>query len=134
MLICHEPIVDQSNPTYCGGFRFTNDANQCGQSFKQTAANISGGGFCIDRGYGDGTAGTVTISVYSQYPNTTSALVASGSVAGITRDSGWVDVFWNPVAITSGAKYFLMINSTNPIVASFGGSSYADGNAVFLGS
>ena len=128
------PIVDQSNPTYQGGFCYTNDANQCGQSFKQTAANISGGGFFIDPGYGNGSAGTVTISVYSQYPNTTSALLASGSVAGITRNSGWIDVFWNPVAITSGAKYFLMINSTNPIVASYGGSPYANGNAVLSGS
>jgi hypothetical protein len=45
-----------------------------------------------------------------------------------------VDVFWAPVAITSGAQYYLIINSTNPIVASYGNPDYADGNALYFGS
>jgi hypothetical protein len=128
------PVVDQSNPSNWAGFCFTNDAFGCGQSFRQDNSNIAGGGFFIDPSYGDGTNGTVTISVHSAYPNGPSSLLASGTAAGINMNSGWVDVFWAPVAITSGAQYYLIINSTNPIVASYGNSAYADGNAVYFGS
>ncbi|WP_426176429.1 PEP-CTERM sorting domain-containing protein [Massilia sp. TWR1-2-2] len=128
------PIVDQSNPVRWGGFCFTNDNGACGQSFRQNASNISGAGFFVDPGYGDGSAGSVTISLYSGYAPTSSNLLASGTVSGVNKNSEWVDVFWNPVAITSGAQYFLIMQSTHSIVASFGSPDYASGNAVFAGT
>jgi hypothetical protein len=128
------PVLDQSNPSYWAGFCFTNDSFGCGQSFRQDNSNIAGGGFFIDPFYGDGTDGTVTISVHNAYPNGPSSLLASGTASGINRNSGWVDVFWAPVAITSGAQYYLLIDSTNSIVASYGNPGYTDGNVVFNGS
>lgn len=128
------PIVDQSNSPRTAGFCFTNDNFSCGQSFRQAASNISGGSFFVDPFYGDGSAGTVTMSVYSSYPSSPSGLLASGTVSGVTKNSGWIDVFWNPVALTSGAQYFLIMQSTNSIVASFGPNQYAGGNAVYFGS
>jgi hypothetical protein len=128
------PIVDQSNSPRFAGFCFTNDSFSCGQSFRQAASNISGGSFYVDPGYGDGSAGTVTISVYSSYLPSQSSLLASGTVSGVTRNSGWIDVFWDPVALTSGTQYFLIMQSTNSIVASYSQNQYAGGNAVYLGS
>ncbi|MFC0134764.1 PEP-CTERM sorting domain-containing protein [Massilia eurypsychrophila] len=128
------PVVDQSNEPRAAGFCFTNDSFSCGQSFRQDASNISGGSFYVDPGYGDGSAGTVTISVYSSYGTTPSGLLASGTVSGVTQNSGWIDVFWNPVALTSGTQYFLIMQSTNAIVASYSRNQYADGNAVYIGS
>jgi hypothetical protein len=43
-------------------------------------------------------------------------------------------VFFAPAAVTVDNQYYLIIQSTNPIVASYGHNSYADGNAVYFGS
>lgn len=129
------PILDQSNPDHVAGFCFTNDAYACGQSFRQDGPNISGGGFYIDPRYGTTTPGTVTISVYSSYnAGAPAGLLGSGSISGINRDSGWVDVFWTPAPTDPNTQYFMLINATIPIVASYGGSGYADGNAVYIRS
>lgn len=117
-----------------GGFCFLNDSFACGQSFRQDSANISGGGFRVDAGYGDGSSGDVTISIFSNYNGGPTGLLASGSASGIDMNSGWVDVFWTPVAIDTSAQYFMIIHATNPIVAAFGRNTYADGNAVYFGS
>jgi hypothetical protein len=129
------PIIDQENPSPFAGFCFTNDAFNCGHSFRQDHSNISGAGFFVDPGYGDGTNGTVTLSIFSNYNGgAPTGLIASGSASDINRNSGWVDVFFAPAAITVNAQYFLIIQSTNPIVASYGRNNYADGNAVYFGS
>jgi hypothetical protein len=129
------PIVDQENPDVMAGFCFLNDAFSCGQSFRQDHSNISGAGFYVDPGYGDGSSGTVTLSIFSDYTGGGGAgLIASGTAANINRNSGWVDVFFTPAAITVDTQYFLIIQSTNPIVASYGRNNYADGNAVYFGS
>jgi hypothetical protein len=129
------PIVDQENPEHFAGFCFTNDAFSCGQSFRPDHSNISGAGFFVDPFYGDGTDGTVTLSIFSAYNSgSPTGLIASASAADVNMNSGWVDVFFSPAAITVGAQYYMIIQSTNPIVASYGGNNYADGNAVYLGS
>jgi hypothetical protein len=129
------PIIDQENPTAVAGFCFTNDAFNCGQSFRQGHTNISGAGFHVDPHYGDGSNGTVTLSIFSAYTSGgPTGLIASGSAANINMNSGWVDVFFAPAALTAGDQYYLIIQASNPIVASFGPSSYADGNTVYFDS
>jgi hypothetical protein len=129
------PIVDQENPERLAGFCFVDDAFQCGQSFRQDHGNISGAGFYVDPGYGDGSNGTVTLSIFSNYNGgAPTGLIASGTAANINRNSGWVDVFFTPAAVTVDNTYYLIIQATNPIVASYGRTNYADGNAVYFGS
>ncbi|HEX9173072.1 MAG TPA: PEP-CTERM sorting domain-containing protein, partial [Telluria sp.] len=128
-------IVDQEQPSRLGGFCYLNDSYQCGQSFRQDHANISGAGFYVDPSYGDGSSGTVTLSIFSAYNSgSPTGLIASGSAANVNRNSGWMDVFFNPAAVTVGNQYYLIIQSSNSIVASYGNASYADGNAVYIGT
>ena len=129
------PIVDQENTVRLAGFCFLNDNFKCGQSFRQDHDTISGAGFYVDPAYGDGSSGTVTLSIFSNYGGgAPSGLIASGTAANIDRNSGWVDVFFTPAALIANNQYFLIITATNSIVASYGNPSYADGNAVYLGS
>ena len=129
------PIVDQENPVRIAGFCFLNDSFKCGQSFRQDHNNISGAGFYVDPGYGDGSSGTITLSIFSTYNGgAPTGLIASGTAANIDRNTGWVDVFFAPAALTPTNQYFLIIQATNSIVASYGNPFYADGNAVYVGS
>lgn len=129
------PVIDQQNPIPVGGFCFVNDAFSCGQSFRQDQTNISGASFHVDSGYGNDSYGTVTLSIYSNYGSGgPTGLIASGTASNINRNSGWVDVSFAPAAVNVANQYFLIIQATNPIVASFGNSSYVDGNAVYIGS
>lgn len=129
------PIVDQENSARVAGFCFINDNFKCGQSFRQEHDNISGAGFYVDPYYGDGSSGTVTLSIFSNYGGgTPSGLIASGTAANIDRSSGWVDIFFTPAALSANNQYFLIIQATNPIVASYGHNAYADGNAVYFGT
>lgn len=82
------------------------------QSFEQTDDNISGAGIYLSALLGSG-AGMLTIDLYDALPSLVSAnLLASGSAA-ITGNNRWIDVFWAPVSITSGATYFLEFSATN---------------------
>lgn len=129
------PTVDQENPGRVSGFCFLNDSFNCGQSFQQDHGNISGAGFYVDPSYGDGSSGTVTLSIFSSYNSgTPTGLIASGTAANINPNSGWVDVFFTPSALTADTTYYLIIQSTNSIVASYGFPGYADGNALYFGS
>lgn len=129
------PIVDQEQPDHLAGFCYLNDNFQCGQSFRQDHANISGAGFYVDPFYGDGSSGTVTLSIFSAYNNgSPTGLIASGSAANVSRNSGWIDVFFNPAAVTVGNQYYLIIQATNAIVASYGTPGYTGGNALYVAS
>jgi hypothetical protein len=132
------PIVDQSNSIPLGGACYLNDY-ACGQSFQQDHSNISGAGIFIDPNYPSGnTGGAIKISIFSAFSSAgPSGLIASGtSAANIDSNSGWVDVFWSPVAVTPGTEYYLIAESTNLsyIVASFGVPDYAAGNMVYRDS
>lgn len=129
------PVVDQQNSTPLAGFCFVHDPFGCGQSFRQDQTNIAGAGFHVSSIYGDGNNGMVTLSIYSNYGNGgPTGLIASGTATNINRDSGWVDVFFAPAALNVADQYFLIIQATNPIVASYANNNYADGNAVYFGS
>lgn len=127
------PIVDQNNPDKAYGFCYTDPGALCGQSFQQTHATISGAGFLVDSSYG-GSDGTVTISIYSKYGNTPSGLIASGTSSVVNGNSGWVDVFFAPAAVTAGQEYYLVIASMNHLVAAYSTANYAVGNAIIFGS
>jgi hypothetical protein len=128
------PVVDQSNTIPVGGACYLNDY-ACGQSFRQDHSNISGAGVYIDPAYRGGGTGTLTISIFSAFNSgAPSGLIASGTSSGIDSNSGWVDMFWNPAAVTAGTEYYLVATSTNYIVASFGSPAYADGNMLYRNS
>lgn len=124
------PIVDQSQTVSTYGFCWM---SSCGQSFKQAGANIAGAGIFVSPNYGAGTTNNLTISIYSSISATAASLLATGSVSGVTSNSGWVDVFWTPVALTAGTTYYMMLNAPS-LVAAYGyQSSYANGTAISSG-
>jgi hypothetical protein len=128
------PIVDQNNPTRWGGFCFTDGGYSCGQSFQQDHSNISGAGIFIDPNFQGGGNGTLTLSIFNTYNPVPSGLIASGTASNVDSNSGWVDVFWTPVVVSTAIQYYLVVESTNLILASYSQSSYLDGNALFSGS
>lgn len=128
------PTIDQSNPDRVNGACYLNDY-PCGQSFQQDHSNIAGAGIFIDPAYYGGGSGDVTLSVFSAFNSgSPSGLIATGTASGIDANSGWVDVFWSPAAVTAGTQYYLIASSTAYIVASFGQPAYAAGNMVYRGS
>lgn len=79
------------------------------QSFTAQGLNSVGGGFRMhDSG---GSTENVTISLWDDLPPQGGTMLASGSALA-TRGQ-WVDVFWNPVDITPGNEYFLIIEGTS---------------------
>jgi hypothetical protein len=126
------PVLDQSQSSATYGYCYIQ--NNCGQSFQQTANTIAGAGIFIAPQYGPGVTRDLTISIYSQYVGGLGGLIASGTVPGVTRDSGWVDVFWSPAAITAGQTYYMVLSAPN-LVAAYGvGAPYAAGSALIAGN
>lgn len=129
------PVIDQSNSgTANYGFCYAGIGQLCGQSFTQTNNNISGAGFYIHPNYFAGD-GTVTISIYSNYGVSPSGLIASGTSSIVNSNTGWVDAFWSPAAVTTGTQYYMVIDSEQDyLVASYSDlASYAGGNALYGG-
>lgn len=53
----------------------------------------------------------------------------------MNSNSGWVDVFWSPVAVSLSTTYYMVLESTNDIVAAFSDSdTYSNGNALYAGN
>jgi hypothetical protein len=127
-------LIDQSNPAPYYGFCYLGIGANCGQSFQQSGTNIAGAGIFVSPHFVSGP-GTVTISIFDSYSSSPSGLVASGTSGLIDHNSGWVDVFWSPVALSQGTQYFMVIaSSQNSLVASYDGmSNYALGNALYGG-
>lgn len=124
-------ILDQDNPTVRAGFCEVHEYT-CGQSFRQTANNISGASILALLGYAP-NPGTLTLSVYSDLGSTgPTGLIASGSYSNINQLVGWIDVFWPPVAITPGRTYYLIARSNAPhlVAAASNYYTYDAGNAV----
>ncbi|HEX9171103.1 MAG TPA: PEP-CTERM sorting domain-containing protein [Telluria sp.] len=130
-------IIDQNNPegssygAFCDMQAFTN----CGQSFEQSATNISGAGIYIGQGYTVGPT-SLTISIYSAYSTVPSGLIASGNASFAQGFSGWVDVLWTPAAVTTATQYYMVLgsNTSSAIAAYSATASYAKGNALYAGS
>lgn len=127
------PIVDQDNPTMLGGFCSMGVAYSCGQSFVQTAGNISGAGIFVHPAWYTPTKTDVTIAIFDAI--TGGNLLAQGTASNIDSSSGWVDVFWNPVALSASTQYFLRLHASNrDLVAAYADSgSYTLGDAVYDG-
>lgn len=127
------PIVDQDNPTMIGGFCSTGAGFLCGQSFRQTSSNISGAGIFVHPAWTTTRSGDVTIGIFDAV--TGGNMLAQGTAYNIDSNSGWVDVFWNPVALTANTDYFLRLSTTNrELVAAYSNSgAYVNGNAVYDG-
>jgi hypothetical protein len=130
------PVLDQNYPNVNGAFCYVGVGDLCGQSFEQSAANISGAGIYVVPAF-PSPSGTVSISIYSSYSAAPSGLIASGTSGPVDSNSGWVDVFWAPVSVSLATRYYMVVESTQPsLVVSFGDhpGTYAYGNALYAGS
>jgi hypothetical protein len=102
--------VDQSQPVD-SGLAAPFSTPGLGQTFQQSGDNINGGAFKLEANVGVGT-GTITISLWSDVPSSSSATeLASGSATG--SPGQWVSVYWAPVPSTPGLTYFLGVSSSN---------------------
>jgi len=115
---------DQNN-TYMAAF----SQDDLAQSFIQTEDNISGAGIFLQDG--QGSSGSVTISLWSNLPNENGVMLASGSSIGY--EGNWVDVFWSPIVTSSETMYLVFEGSDGMGIAGSTVNPYADGN-VFANS
>jgi len=133
------PVIDQNNAAAGGAFceiKRSDDGtlNYCGQSFQQTNTSIAGAGIFVDP-TSTGT-GTITFSIYSAYQDGLSGLIATGTSGDVNGASGWVDVFWTPVAITPSITYYLVLTSglsgllVSQDSSGDSGGLYSPGNAL----
>ncbi len=101
-------IIDQEDTTqnaYLAAFSQTDLA----QSFTPSADNSSGAGVFL---YSiEGSQG-ITISLWDNLPNNNGHELASAT-SGQVGPNQWVDVFWNPVAVTPNSTYYLVFESIN---------------------
>lgn len=129
-------VVNQNNSLANGG-GFTWIGKWTGvnvyQTFKQSAANISGAGFYLS--HSDANAGhpyfggaTITISLLDTLEGT-----VLRSVSTVAASTGWVDVFWNALNVTPTKQYALQIKSDEinyGLLVDYGQiNPYANGNA-----
>ncbi len=130
------PIIDQNHPAVAAPFCAVTTTDWCGQSFRQTNANLAGAGIYLMGSEGGRTdPATLTISVYSGYSqNGLSGLLASGSTAIQGNYSGFVDIFWAPVAVTPATDYYMVLSSSNNAFAAYSTVNYLNGNALFRGT
>jgi len=128
------PIVDQDNSTMLGGFCSMGVAFSCGQSFFQAADNISGAGIFVHPAWYTATKTEVTIAIFDAISG--GNLLAQGTASNVDSSTGWVDVFWNPVALSANTQYFLRLSASNrDLVAAYAyNGSYTQGDAVYDGS
>lgn len=107
-LVAAADTIDQSDLTanaYMAAFSQTDLA----QSFTPSANNVSGAG--IQLYTIEGSLG-ITISLWDNLPNNGGNKLASAT-SGQVNAGQWVDVFWNPVAVTPGHTYYLVFESVN---------------------
>lgn len=128
-------VIDQNQDLASGVFSYLTPSFYAAQSFQQTADNISGAGIFLASGLGSGTQ-NVTISLWSGGMPTTGGTYITSGMAMASASGTWVDVFWTPIAITSGTTAYLVISSSmssNYAVAYGTGNPYALGGASFNG-
>ena len=80
------------------------------QAFQQSAGDISGAGiFLSANGLGPVE---VTISLWDALPNQNGTQLATARDTTYAN-SHWMDVFWDPVAISANHTYYLVFKATN---------------------
>jgi hypothetical protein len=129
------PIIDQNHPAPVAPFCAVTTTDWCGQSFRQTNANIAGAGIYLMGSEGARTdPATLTISIYSEYGGAgLSGLIGSGTTQIAGNYVGFVDVFFTPASVVAGDQYFMVLSSSNNSFAAYSTSTYANGNALFRG-
>ncbi len=119
-------VIDQEDivqNAYLAAFSQTDLA----QSFTPSANNSSGAGvflYTIEGSQG------ITISLWDALPNENGTQLATAT-SGAVGPNQWVDVFWNPVAVTPGNTYYLVFQSANNASGLWGDvlNNYPGGNA-----
>lgn len=121
-------LIDQNqpnNPDFLADFSEFDLA----QSFQQTNGNIAGAGIYVLPNFG--TTANVTISLWDALPNQGGSNMLASATGTATADS-FFDVFWTPVALTSGLTYFLEFTSADGTLGIAGdgfNNPYAQGEA-----
>ncbi|MBY0490127.1 MAG: PEP-CTERM sorting domain-containing protein, partial [Gemmatimonadaceae bacterium] len=127
-----------SNP---GRFIFSSTFMWSAQSFKPSADNISGAGFFLSNSGLNAVVTATTINLWTGNPSAGGVKLAGGT-ANITTSphpfsGNWFDVFWSPVAVTSGQTYWLTVGGSPAqtayalLTVSGGGNAYAKGDAWY---
>lgn len=128
------PILDQNNPSVGGGFcgMYDSASFSCGQSFLQTGPNVSGAGIYIHPDWPSSGA-ELTIAIFDAASE--GNLLVKGTASQVGSQSGWVDVFWDPLALTAGIQYYLRLSASDPnLVAAYSAeASYTGGSAFYAG-
>lgn len=129
-------VIDQNQPNHSMGITYFN-ASLLAQSFTPTADNVSGAGVFLWEGHGRDPM-TLTIDLMTGLPGSPGGATLASASTSVERGGGWVDVFWDPVAVTAGTTYYLVFGATAPVrmedpyldyygIAGVGGNAYAGG-------
>src|ERR1700741_3744954 len=97
------PIIDQNQPN-ADALLATFEQPDLAQSFQQANNNIAGAGIFLRPFVG--TGGLVTISLGHLFRMVGRTDLATANAPG--TPGAWLDVFWNPIAITPNTTYFLI--------------------------
>lgn len=129
------PVVDQNHAVPVAPFCALTPTDWCGQSFRQTNANIVGAGVYLMGSEGANTApATLTISIYDAYSaGGLSGLIGTGTAQIAGNYFGFVDVFFTPASVAADVDYYMVLSSSNNAFAAFSTPTYANGNALFRG-
>jgi hypothetical protein len=105
-------VVLQIDPGSVYGGLSLNSGLSEGESFTATTNLISGASL-----YAYSGSGSVTIKLYNGNPSAGGAILASGTASASSGQ--WLDATWAPVAVTVGAKYYVVaiLNSGSIAVA-----------------
>ena len=117
-------IIDQNQPN-ADALLATFEQPDLAQSFQQANNNIAGAGIFLKPFVG--TGGLVTISLWNALPNAGGNQLATASAPG--SPGAWLDVFWNPIAITPNTTYFLVFTSATTLGIGGGVDPYSRGQA-----
>ena len=127
-------VVDQSQLIVQNPMVSAN--NWLGQQFIPSLTNSAGAGFFV--GAGPATTGIFRVELWTDIAsNPGASMLASGSTpySFALYQRGWLDVFWNAVAVTPGTQYFLAMTAGGPpqTMSIFGASPnpYAGGSFVY---
>jgi len=129
-------VIDQNQPDHSLGITYFN-ASLLAQSFTPVADNVSGAGVFLWEGHGRDPM-TLTIDLMTGLPGSPGGATLASASKSVAQSGAWVDVFWDPVAVTAGTTYYLVFRATPPVrmedsyldyygIAGAGGNSYAGG-------
>ena len=117
-------VVDQSSEVRTSTSFGVNGA---GQSFTPISNNIAGASVYLSPA--NAPEEQVTISLYDSMPGDGGHLLATGSKFAV-RDN-WLDIFWNPVAVTTQQTYYLVFDGTDTLsIAGDPNDGYVFGKSI----